>query len=232
MAPNLGRLPTGIRSLDALLAGGLEEGAITEIFGEGGTGKSNFCLWMAARTALSDRWVVYIDTEGLSLDRLDQVARGQGADLSRVVRRLLLTSPKTLEEQERAVERACSLAVEQERRVGLVIVDSATLLYRLQLGMEEEGVARQSLSVQMADLLHAGLECAIPILITNQVWRDVQTRQFEPIGGSFLNHVAKTILRFERAREGWRRAVLLKHRSLPDGGVATFRLTDAGIVSG
>ena len=112
MAPNLGRLPTGIRSLDALLAGGLEEGAITEIFGEGGTGKSNFCLWMAARTALSDRWVVYIDTEGLSLDRLDQVARGQGTDLSRVVRRLLLTSPKTLEEQERAVERACSLAVE------------------------------------------------------------------------------------------------------------------------
>ncbi len=227
----LGRLPTGIRSLDALLGGGLEEGAITELFGEGGTGKSNLCLWISAQVALSDRWVVYIDTEGLSIDRLDQMAQGLGGDLQRVLRRLLLSSPKTLEEQERAVERACALAVERQKRVGLVVVDSATLLYRLQLGLDEEGVARQSLSAQMAELLHAGLESAIPVLITNQVWRDVQTRQFEPIGGSFLNHIAKTILRLERAREGWRRAVLLKHRSLPDGGTAAFRLTDSGIVS-
>ncbi|MDE1819622.1 MAG: DNA repair and recombination protein RadB [Euryarchaeota archaeon] len=227
-----GRLPTGIRSLDALLRGGLEEGAITELFGEGGTGKSNLCLWLTARVALSDRWVVYVDTEGLSLDRLAQIAQGQGGDLSHVVRRLLLTSPKTLEEQERAVERASALAVEKEKRIGLVVVDSATLLYRLQMGTDEEGAARQSLSAQMADLLHAGLDCSIPILITNQVWRDVETRQFEPIGGSFLNHVAKTIVRLERAREGWRRAVLLKHRSVPDGGIATFRLTDSGIVSG
>jgi DNA repair protein RadB len=227
-----GRFPSGIRSLDALLGGGLDVGAITELFGEGGTGKTNLCLWLSSRVALSDRWVVYIDTEGLSLDRLDQIARGQGGTLPKVVRRLLLTSPKSLEEQERAVERACALAIEPERKVGLVVLDSATLLYRLQLGMDEESTARQTLSVQMANLLHAGLESSIPLVITNQVWRDSQTGQFEPIGGSFLNHVAKTILRLERAKDGWRRAVLLKHRSVADGGMATFRLTDQGVVSG
>lgn len=226
------RIETGVRSLDALLQGGLETGAITEVYGEGGSGKSNLCLWMAAKVALADRWVVYIDTEGLSIDRLDQMARGQRGDLPRVVRRLLLTSPKNLEEQERAVERAASLAVEKERKVGLIVLDSATMLYRLQLGMEEEGVARQSLSVQMADLLHAGLESTIPILITNQVYHDSSTRQFEPIGGSFLNHVAKTVLRLERGKDGWRRAVLIKHRSLAEGSMATFRLTDQGIASG
>jgi DNA repair protein RadB len=226
------RLATGIRSLDALLQGGLERGAITELFGEGGSGKTNLCLWVAARVALEGRWVVYVDTEGLSIDRLEQMVRGQGADLPRVVRRLLLTSPKSLEEQERAVERAAALAVDPARKVGLVVIDSATLLYRLQLGMDEESVARQSLSAQLATLLHAGLEAAIPILLTNQVYRDSSTGHFEPIGGSFLNHLAKTVLRLDRGKEGWRRVVLVKHRSLPEGGTATFRLTDSGIVSG
>lgn len=227
-----GRLAFGVRSLDGLLGGGLDVGSITQLYGEGGSGKSNLCLWLASRVALSDRWVVYVDTEGLSLDRLEQMAQGQGGTLAQVVRRLLLTSPKSLEEQERAVERACALAEEPERRIGLLIVDSATLLYRLQLGMEEEGVARQSLSVQMADLLHAGIEASVPVLITNQVWRDPETRRFEPIGGSFLQHVSKSMVRVERSQDGWRRAVLVKHRSIAEGGMATFRLTDRGIESG
>ena len=39
----------------------------------------------------------------------------------------------------------------------------------------------------------------------------------EPVGGSFLNHAAKTILRFDRLAGDRRRVVLMKHRSLPEG---------------
>jgi len=111
------------------------------------------------------------------------------------------------------------------------VLDSATMLYRLAFGMEGEDAARQSLSSQLATLLHSALETGVPVLMTNQVWRDVSSSTFEPIGGSFVNHVAKTTLRLERLKEGWRRMVLMKHRSLPEGGRADFLLAPEGIRS-
>ncbi len=50
----------------------------------------------------------------------------------------------------------------------------------------------------------------------------------EPLGGSFLNHAAKTILRFDRLPGDRRRVVLVKHRSLPEGA-AEFRITSTGL---
>ncbi|EQD75428.1 DNA repair and recombination protein RadB [mine drainage metagenome] len=37
-------LPMGIGCIDSLLNGGLEKGVITEVFGEGGSGKTNFAM--------------------------------------------------------------------------------------------------------------------------------------------------------------------------------------------
>jgi len=68
------------------------------------------------------------------------------------------------------------------------------------------------------------------VLLTNQVWRNPRDGVLEPLGGSFLNHAAKTILRFDR-RDGPRRAVVLvKHRSRPEGS-AGFRITSTGLES-
>lgn len=226
-----GRLAFGVPSLDSLLGGGLERASLTEVFGEGGTGKTNLCLQLTCRVALEDAWVFYIDTEGLSLDRLGALAAGMGKSLPEVLRRLLVTTPKSLVEQETAVNRVSDLIGNRQRPVGLVVLDSATLLYRLELGLEDESEARRSLSTQLATLLHAALDFHVPVIFTNQVFRDSSTGQFEPIGGTFANHVAKTILRLDRGNDGWRRATLLKSRSLPEGGTAEFRLTNRGIES-
>jgi DNA repair protein RadB len=226
---NASRLPFGVRSLDNLLGGGIELGNLTEFYGEGGSGKTNLCAFLACRVAAEGHWVVYIDTEGLSIERLSQIAVGQGTTLSQVIQRVLLTTPKTLDEQEKAIERTSSLMREKTKRLGLVVLDSSTLLYRLALGQEDEEVARQSLSTQLATLLYSALDSSIPVVFTNQVWRDTTSSTFEPIGGSFVNHIAKTIIRLERLKDGWRRAVLVKHRSIPDGRSADFRLTDRGV---
>ncbi len=225
------RLAFGVRSLDRLLGGGIEAGSLTELYGEGGTGKTNLCLLLAAEVARVGRWTIYLDTEGMSLDRLSQIATGVGTTLQSVLNRVYLANPQTLEEQEKSVERAVSLARQKETEIGLIVLDSCTLLYRLALGQEDEDIARQSLSAQLALLLHASLETGVPVIFTNQVWRDVSTSAFEPIGGSFLNHIAKTILRIDRGHDGWRRATLMKHRSLPEGGTADFQLTSEGIRS-
>jgi DNA repair protein RadB len=219
------RLSTGVASIDRLLDGGLETDAVTEIYGEGGSGKSLFCLEVAVRVAREGRWVIYVDTEGVSVDRLRSIA---GDDLERLLKRFLLSTPKSLEEQGRAVATACGLARDGKRPVGLLVVDSATFFYRLSLSGSDEDEARQALSLELADLVVTALSANLPVVITNQVWRSIQTGTLEPLGGSFLNHAAKTILRFDRLAGPRRRAVLVKHRSLPEGS-AEFRITSTGL---
>ena len=219
------RLSTGVASVDRLLGGGLESDCVTEIYGEGGSAKTLFCLEVATRVARAGRWVFYIDTEGVSVDRLRAIA---GDDLERILKRFLLSTPKNLEEQGRAVATACALAREGKRPVGLLVVDSATFYYRLSLSGSDEDDARQALSLELADLVVTSLQAQVPVVITNQVWRSLREGTLEPLGGSFLNHAAKTILRFDRLPGARRRVVLMKHRSLPEG-TADFRITSSGL---
>jgi DNA repair protein RadB len=220
------RLATGIASVDRLLGGGLETDSVTEIYGEGGSGKTLFCLDVATRVAREGRWVFYIDTEGVSVDRLRSIA---GNDLEKILRRFLLSTPKDLAEQGRAVATAGALAREGKRPVGLLVVDSATFYYRLALSGSDEDEARQALSLEVADLVATALQAEVPVLLTNQVWRSLKEGTLEPLGGSFLNHAAKTILRFDRLSGPRRRAVLMKHRSLPEAA-AEFRITGTGLL--
>ncbi|HTW55606.1 MAG TPA: DNA repair and recombination protein RadB [Thermoplasmata archaeon] len=221
------RLPTGIDSVDRLLGGGLETDCLTEIYGEGGSAKTLFCLEVALRVARADRWVFYVDTEGVSVDRLRAMA---GDGLEAILHRFLLSAPKDLDEQRRSVATACQLARDGKRPVGLIVVDSGTYFYRLSLSAPDEDEARQALSLSVADLAATAFRAGIPVLLTNQVWRSVREGTLEPLGGSFLNHAAKTILRFDRRPGDRRRVVLMKHRSLPEGA-AEFRITASGLVS-
>ena len=221
------RQATGIPSVDRLLGGGLESDCVTELYGEGGSGKTLFCLDVAARVAREDRWVLYIDTEGVSVDRLRAIA---SEDLDRILKHLLLSTPKDLAEEGRAVAAACALAREGKRPVGLIVVDSGTFYYRLSIAGPDEDDARETLSAAVADLVGTALRAHVPVLFTNQVWRSVREGTLEPVGGSFLNHAAKTILRFDRLPGNRRRVVLVKHRSLPEGATE-FRIGPAGLES-
>ena len=63
-------ITTGSKQLDTLLAGGVETGSITEIFGEFRTGKSQICHTLAVTCQLpfdmggGEGKCLYIDTEG------------------------------------------------------------------------------------------------------------------------------------------------------------------------
>ena len=218
-------LATGIPSVDTLLGGGVETDGLTELYGEGGSGKTLLCLQLATLVALAGDWVFYIDTEGVSVDRLEAIAGGR---LDAVLARLLLSTPPDLAGQAKAVATACELTREGKRPVGLIVLDSATLYYRLSVSGDDEDDGRRSLSVQLADLLSTSLRTNVPVVFTNQVWRSLKEGTLEPLGGSFVNHVAKTILRLDRLPPARRRAVLVKHRSRPEGS-AEFRITPSGL---
>jgi len=218
-------LPIGSQPLDDLLEGGLEGAAITLLFGEAGSGKTNICLQVARNVAVTGKKVVYIDTEGVSLERLKQIS---GDGYEEVMKNVLFFEPHSFDEQEKFVDKAAKLA-ESSLEVGIIILDSATIHYRLTRNDEERGV-RKSLSPQLAKLLAVARSKDIPVLLTSQVYTDIEKGTFEPLGGHVLLHNAKAIIRLDKVSTGVRRAVIIKHRHLEEGKRAEFKLTNTGVV--
>jgi len=217
-------LSTGSKALDDLLEGGFEGGAITLLFGEAGSGKTNICLQIASMVAAAGKKVIYIDTEGVSLERLQQIA---GDTFLEVVKNTLFFEPHNFDDQEKFVDKAVKLA-ESSLEVGVIILDSATIHYRLTRNDEEKGV-RKSLSPQLAKLLSAARSKDIPIVLTSQVYTDIEKGTFEPLGGHVLLHNAKAIIRLDKIGTNARRAVIIKHRHLEEGRRTDFKITKNGV---
>ncbi|MCK9298543.1 DNA repair and recombination protein RadB [Methanoculleus sp. YWC-01] len=218
------RVSTGSQPLDDLLGGGLERRTVTQIYGEPASGKSTFCL-MAAVSSLQDgNSVVYIDTEGFSVERFSQLA---GENAGAFAERLYLFEPLDFAQQGVMIADAEGLLKKNgQAPVGLLVMDSATALYRTELDLGRE--ALRKLSHHMIKLLGLAKKYDIPVLITNQIFMDIERDRVSGLGGTALEHLSKAIIRLEK-KDGVRRAMLRKHRSRPEGISFDFVITENGI---
>ncbi len=94
-------LSVGCQPLDVLLGGGLDSGIITRVYGEAGTGKTNLCLQAARECVLSGKKVAYIDTEGVSMERIRQLC--VDCDYKKILRDILFFTPISFESQEQMI---------------------------------------------------------------------------------------------------------------------------------
>jgi len=218
------RVSTGSQALDDLLGGGLERRTITQIYGEAASGKSTLCLMAAVANLRSGNSVVYIDTEGFSVERFAQIA---GENAGAFADRLYLFEPIDFAQQGAMIADAEGLLRKREDApVGLLVMDSATALYRTELDLGRE--ALRKLSHHMVKLLGLAKKYDIPVLITNQIFMDVERDRVSGLGGTALEHISKAIVRLEK-KDNVRRAMLRKHRSRPEGISFDFVLTGDGI---
>ncbi len=220
------RIASGCSSLDDLLGGGLERGTVSQVYGPPAAGKTNLALVFSINTVASGGRVYYIDTEGFSPDRFDQLigTHGSGVDSDRFLR----TQAHDFEEQREAVKDAERVA----SKMDLIVLDSATGFYRLERADDaREGDALRAVTKQVTHLLSLARKNDLAVLITNQVYTDPEAEQARPLGGHTLAHWSGTILRLQRFRGDRRRASLEKHRSQPTGDHAAFKITESGIES-
>jgi DNA repair and recombination protein RadB len=221
-------VPTGCAPIDDLLGGGFERGAVTQVYGPPAAGKSNLVLSAAVEAATAGHSTLYIDTEGLSVDRMEQLARGHpDADLDSVAGRLIVSEVHDFDEQREAVQDAAEFA----DQVGFVVLDSATGFYRLERTEREEGEALRAVARQVTHLLSLARKHDIAVGLTNQVYTDPEGESARALGGHTLDHWSGVILRLDRFRGGNRRATLEKHHAREAGNTAQFRITDDGITS-
>ncbi len=217
------KLPTGAQSIDDLLGGGFEAGTVSQIYGEPASGKTNICLQLAINTIRAGKLVIFIDTEGFSIERFSQIAGDHAQELAR---HAIIFSPMSFEEQFAAIKDAEKLV---QQNVGLIIMDSATAYYRVEREGKNGARPMQELASQMTALLGMARKHDIVVVITNQIYTDIGNEEFRAAGGKWLEHISKAIVELKRAGPGKRIAILRKHRSLPEGGSAEFMITGKGI---
>jgi DNA repair protein RadB len=225
-------ISTGCGPLDDLLGGGFERGTVTQVYGPPAAGKTNVALGAAVEVAAAGGTAVYIDTEGLSLSRFEQVASARvdaasGADdVEDLTSRIIIKEAYDFGEQAEAVRDTADLA----ERADLVVLDSATGFYRLERGEDEEaGDALRQVADQVTHLLSLARKHDLAVVLTNQVYSDPDSDRTRALGGHTLEHWTGTVVRIERFRGGNRRATLEKHRAKPAGETARFRIADSGL---
>ncbi len=216
------RVPIGCKAFDALLGGGVECGSVTLFYGEAGSGKTNICLQTAYNVAKTGKKVAYLDTEGLSYDRINQVFADKES-----VKNLLVFQIHSFEEQADRISKVVRLCQANDK-IGLIVVDSLTMFYRLNY---DDNSARNELTRESEMLLTVARRSDIPVMITSQVYTNIGSGTIEFLGGHALHHNAKTIIRLDKRLNGKRTAVIIKHRSLPEGRSVYYRISESGIES-
>lgn len=215
----IGKVSTGSFDFNDWLCGGYERGVVTMIVGAPGSGKTNFSI-LAACSQARDGKVVFIDTEGgFSVERVEQIVGRE--NLEKILSNIFILSPIDFSEQ---VDSFVKLKKFVSKGVSMIIVDSMVMLYRLEIGGENEekiSNVNKEMSLQMKDLVSIARKKDIPVLITNQVWgnflsfEDVRKgieRKTNIVGGDVFKYWSKCII--ELKHNSSRSAVLLKHRSL------------------
>ncbi len=217
------RIPSGCDSIDELLGGGFEKGCITEIYGEAGSGKTNICLQTAILTAKSGKNVIYVDTEGVSMERFRQL----GGD-EEIAKRIIFYRVYKFSQQADVIEKIAALVM-KKKDIPLIIVDSLTEYYRAERGVGEDVNTQKSLSWQLAILNTIARKMNVAVIVTNQVYMDTSSGEIKPIGGHALHHNAKAIIMLRKIGNGFREAELIKHRSREEGKRVRFYIDHDGV---
>ena len=233
------KISTGSFDFNKWLQGGYEKDVITMIAGPPGSGKTNLGILVSCSQARKDNKVIFIDTEGgFSSERVEQII---GEEYEKVLENIFLLKPTNFEEQKKAFTKLLNQI--KKEHVSLIVIDGMAMLYRLELGdavksknYENIKKVNQEISKQMRALAEIVRKQQIPIIITNQVygsflseedWKKGVEREMNIVGGDLFKYWSKCII--ELKGERWKRkAVLLKHRSLPQKEMS-FEIRDKGV---
>lgn len=233
----IGKITSGSKRLDELIAGGFETQAIIEAFGEFGSGKSQIAHQLCVNVQLPiekgglDGGAIFIDTEStFRPERIIQMAKGAGLDPTEAMAKIRVARAFNSDHQMLLTEKAVEL-IEAEK-IKLLVVDSLTSSFRSEyVGRGTLAERQQKLARHLRTLHSIASNQDVCVFVTNQV--SAKPDAFfgdptRPIGGHILGHSSTIRLYLRKGKGGQRIARLVDSPNLPEGE-AIFFVTENGI---
>lgn len=234
-------ITTGAREVDKLLGGGIETGSITELFGEFRCGKTQLCHTLCVTCQLpisqggAEGMALYVDTEGtFRPERLRAVAERYNLDPDDVLANVACARAFNTDHQQQLLQQASAMMA--ENHFAIIVVDSATALYRTDYSGRNELAARQvHLGKFLRSLTNIAEEFGVAVVVTNQVVANVdgsaqmyQADTRKPIGGHIMAHASTTRLSLRKGRGEQRIMKIYDSPCLPEGE-AIFGIYEDGV---
>jgi DNA repair protein RadA len=234
---HVGYIPTSSEGLDEMLGGGVETQAVTEVFGEFGSGKTQLAHQLSVNVQLPPEKgglggkAIYIDTENtFRPERIAQMAKAVGLEPEEALENIFVARACTTDHQMLLAEKAGEMA--KNDGVKLVIVDALMSLFRTEYcGRGALAERQQKLGRHLATLHKLAELHNLAVFVSNHV----QSRPdvffgdpTRPIGGHVLGHSATGRVYIRKSKKNTRVAKLVDHPGLPPES-ARFQITGEGI---
>jgi DNA repair protein RadA len=193
------RCTTGAKALDELLLGGIETQAITEFYGEFGSGKSQIChtLCVTAQQPVDEGGlgggVIFIDTEGtFRPERVDQIARARGLNSEEILKKIAICKAYNSSHLELIVKSMGKYI--DDFKAKIILIDSIISLHRAEFaGRGTLADRQQRLNSIMHKLVRTAEIYNVAIIVTNQVQSTPDTffgDPTKPAGGNVIGHAS------------------------------------------
>ena len=231
-------ITTGSKNMDILLKGGVVTGAVTEFYGEFGSGKTQLCHTLAVNVQLPEeeggleKNAIYIDTEKtFSPSRIVEIADSKNLDHKEALRKIIVA---------RAFNTTHLLLLShslpkkiKENNVGFVAIDSAVAPFRAEyVGRSKLSERQQLLNRFMHDLLRIAELYDVAIVITNQVQSQPDILfgdPTKPVGGHVVAHAVTYRIYLRKSKKNTRIAIIIDSPEHPPGE-AVFMISKEGII--
>ncbi len=234
---SVSKLTTCSKAFDELLGGGLETQAITECFGEFGSGKSQLAHQLAVNVTREedegglDGDTVWIDTEStVRPERVRQMAEALDLDPEAILKRIHVARAFNSHHQMLLMEKANEMT--KDYPVRLVVIDSLTAHFRAEyIGRGVLAERQQLLNKHIHELMRFGDVHNAAIYVTNQVAAKPDAffgDPTRPIGGHIVGHSATFRIYLRKSKGGKRIARLIDSPNLPEAE-AVFTVSEDGI---
>lgn len=221
---------TGCSSFDSIFT--FESKAITEIYGEFGAGKSQFCNTLAVMHGLQNV-VIYIDTEGtFRPDRVKSIGQARHIsenDIDKILTNIISTQTGSADDFATIIKYLP--AVVEELKAKIVIIDSITNLHRAEYtGRGMLADRQQRLNQILYRLQKIAQIFNVAVIVTNQVLTAPDQFFGDPTratGGNIMAH--GTTYRIYLRKAGEKRIARIVDSPCHAFVEAKYRLGPAGI---
>lgn len=225
------KIKVSSESFDEVMGGGFETGAITELFGEFGSGKTQVGHQLAVNVQLPEDLgglnakVIYIDTENtFRPERILQMAEKVGLNPEQALKNIKVARAYNSDHQMLMAEKAEDLMKTGEYK--LLVVDSLTAHFRAEfIGRGTLSERQQKLNKHMHTLLKLADMYNVCVIVTNQVMAKPNVMFGDPtqaIGGHVVGHSSTFRIYLRKGKKGSRVAKLVDSPNLPENECMFF----------